>query len=303
MLEKSKEPFEKVLAQAGKILNIQVNNDTRNYAGLFGTSSILSPFVPLDEWALKWLLKRLQEDASQHDSPCLSPRAWSLIQALITRMPIRATARLIRICNFTFILQKTLQYSQRDEASAKNLPVSPERGDSVPEDSPAISGSISGTVDNASARTISKKRKRGAKEPLEAPPSKQTILEAIPLLGSVSAVVKRLLDFTRDLPDRSRGYAVEHMKAALRLSAQNAAAILGRSLTIASLILNDSVCTVEAEKTAVCVLMDPIIDLWDLNSITYDGELSTASSVSFGSCPQMVLLLIQRISTLSRRNV
>ena len=286
LLDKSEEPFETLLTRAGEILNIQLTDEPSCYAKLFENSAVSNPFVPLDEWALKWLLKRFQEDTSQQDSLCLSPRAWSLIQALIVRIPISVTARLIRMHNFTSILHKTLQYLEHCVAPKKDLPVSTERGESTFKESPANVDSSSGTVDNVSPKIRSKKRKRETRETLIVHPVKSTITGIIALFGSVCDVVKCLVGFTHHLSDGSWSCVVEHMRAALRTSPEDAAAILGHSLTIATFILKHNSCATGTGKTNVCMIMAPMIDFWDLSHATWDEELSEASNVRLKSYPQ-----------------
>lgn len=240
---------------------------------------------PRAEWALRWLLKKLQNSDISPGSPHLKPKTWVVISELAVRTPLSSVARLLSAHNFMSVLRKTLLWLQRQVNRVTESPdvgVENEESWDPPEDS-------SETLESSSSeRRTSKKRKSDGTEVTASEEAVSTATGAFRVLClAICGTIKQLESLTMD-PEQSQGFAVEHMKSSLRTSPENAAHILGSSFYLTNRIIQTPqrywhqkrLFTKELHKSLTdtgyrsCIL--PMIDLWNQRSII--GQPSSISS-------------------------
>ncbi|KAL9612018.1 MAG: hypothetical protein Q9167_003384 [Letrouitia subvulpina] len=210
--------------------------------------------TPREEYTLKWLLKRFQKD-TESPSPCLEPKAWILFRRLVVRLPIFNIARRLKAEGFAKILLKTFQQLKKRLDNADTPPNGQHGEDST-------------------AAGPQKSRKRKRDEPhvdLQQRLANKT-LDASLLCRSIILAVKELQSLTVELPDRSRGYAIEHMKSALRALPEHSASIFGTFISIVTQIRSRSSSTPVSDDTLdIEECLPPMIAIWGLRSVTHIG--------------------------------
>lgn len=208
-----------------------------------------------------------------------------MLQELVVRTPLTGVARLLRTHQFTSVLRKTLRWFQK---RVTRVTVSPEVGVGNEDLLDPLEDS-SDTVESSSGeRRTSRKRKRDGREVIASEEAVSTAAGAFKVLYlAICGTVRQLESLTID-PERTQGYAVEHMKSSLRSSPEDAAHILGSSFYLANRVIqtpqrhcrHKRVFTRELQSLLAdtgyrsCIL--PMIDLWDRRSLV--GQHSSASS-------------------------
>jgi len=286
-LDNSNEPFQTQILDICEILGIQI--DVKNQ-----TSSLdqqeqqkITPYGLREEWALRWLLKKFQSDdihlgrcgaASQTSdilliglSPCIDFRAWLLFRVLAIQIPLANTARLLNTYKFMVILTNTLQWLQQKVDQEKES--SPQEREDVSVTAESSSATLEASPVEAPQRSKKRKREFTAASPSE--PSQTVDPNIKALYKSICSTIRETEALTRDLPDGSRGFCVEYMKASLRSSPQDAAAILGSSFTVTDVIIRGSD-EPSAEMLDGCI--SPMLALWNIRT---DGKDDPAGHSDF----------------------
>ena len=245
---------------------------------------------PREEWALRWLLKKFQSDdilsdrfgislsycdiALIHPSPCLEPKAWLLLRTLVKRIPLTNTARLLNTFKFTTIVKDTLQWlQQKVDLERETLP--PDNNDAL---AAAESSSATLEVSPIEAPQRSRKRKRDGAPILSSQPSSTASFNIKTLYNAICSTIKEVEALTRDTPDRTRGFAIEYIKATLRSSPEHAAAILGSFFAVTHATLqkfNDQSPELFDEY------LKPVLAIWNLCSDAKGDPSGQLSSVCF----------------------
>ena len=240
---------------------------------------------PRVQWALRWLLKKLQKSDISPGSPHLRPRAWVLLQELAVRIPVTSVARLLSAHQFITVLRNTLGWLQKQ---VNRVTVPPDVGVGNEElfDPPEDS---SDTVEGSSSeQRTSKKRKLDGTEVTVPEEVSHTAVGAFRVLYlAICGTLRQLQLLTTD-PDQTRGYAIEHMKNSLRSSPEDAAHMLGSSFYLTNRMIQTPqrhwhqkrIFTKELQRQLAdtgykrCVI--PAIDLWNRRYLT--GQHSSTSS-------------------------
>ena len=241
-----------------------------------------------EEWALRWLLKKLQSDDIRPGqcgapspycnmtlidlSPCLEFQAWFLLRSLVARIPLTNAARLLNTYKFTAIVALTLQYLQQ-AVELGNVLLQQQNEDAL---AAADSSSVTLEVSPIETSQKSKKRKRDG---TSISPSKlySTVSpDTDALYKSICSCIRDVEALTRDLPDGSLGFAVEYMKATLRSSPEKAATMLGSFFAITDTILRRSN-GYPTDMFDGCI--SPMLAIWNLRSDTEDDPSCHSSLV------------------------
>ncbi|KAL8815983.1 MAG: hypothetical protein Q9223_004941 [Gallowayella weberi] len=255
LLDKSTQPLALQIREACKILGIQLpaaaetshQQERSTRAG------------PREEWALRWLLKKLE-----HPEACLDLDLWSLFRELIPRLPLANLARLLRDHGFLAILLTTLSsFEERvDRTNEKRHKDAQSYTSGKLSDAAESTSSTLGT--SVEHRRPSKKRKLD--EPMiscnpSLPKKKPDFLASFLL---VCNTLRQLQALGRD---HSHGYAVEHLRMALKASPEQAAGLLGRSLNIIKYMLRiPNHGWVNVPDEFFQDLMNPWIEVWTVRS-------------------------------------
>ncbi len=248
----------------------------------------VGPYRLQEEWALRWLLKKLQSDDIHQGqcgapspycnmtlidlSPCLEFKAWLLLRSLVARIPLTNVARLLNTYNFTAIVALTLQHL-RQEFGLGNILSQQENEDVL---ATADSSSVTLEVSPTEAPQRSKKRKRDGTSTSPSKPCSIASPHTDALYKSICSSTRDVEALTRDLPDGSRGFAVEYMKATLRSSPGKAAAMLGSFFATTDAILRRSK---EYPEDMFDGCISPMLAIWNLRSDTEDDPSGHSSFV------------------------
>ena len=221
----------------------------------------------------------------QH-SPCLYFKAWFLLRELIIRIPLSKTAGILKTYNFITIVRKTLQWYH--ENVNRGLSVPGQEGGGSQDTSDASSGMV---YSSSSESRTSRKRKRDSNEvPISSSTPSTTTGAVDTLYMIVCATIAQVGTLTKD-SDHTQGFAVEHIKSALRSSSQDAALILGSSLYLTNHLLQEanriserrSSNTFEARKhlenTAYRFCVSSVVELWSTRSLSRQDPNDNESNV------------------------
>ena len=143
---------------------------------------------------------------------CLEYRAWLLIRELIVRTPLSTVAQLLNAHKFTTTIHKTLEWLAQKGASRKHI------GGNNGE--PNYDGLDSGS------EQLSRKRKRDADTETW---GRRNFPDSARLYTSVCCT---LIQLQAIISDSSQGYVIEHLKAAMKKTSDEAASILGHSIRV-----------------------------------------------------------------------
>ncbi|KAI4196870.1 MAG: hypothetical protein LQ350_006290 [Teloschistes chrysophthalmus] len=261
-LNDSTSPLVEQIETACKILDIELEGSSegpeiaRKRPGSQG---------PREEWALRWLLKKLETAESNSPSVLLELKVWLLFGELIPRLPLTNLARLLRDHGFLNIIQNTLKSLAdamgRDGNSVHEALQSPTTRSNG---SSSEAGSSSATIDADETERRSKKRNRDGTYKERS--SVTSALDLRPAFCRLCGVLRQLQAFVQD---ESHGYAVEHLKMALRAPTEQAANIFGRFLTVAySLFLKDPTARAYEQSIPLKESIESSIHIWKSRSVS-----------------------------------
>ena len=220
---------------------------------------------------------------------CLEYKAWLLVRELMLRTPLTVVAGLLRDHKFVATIRATLDWLAQKCASLDESDHSLDYPDSprtkFDDSSPSTLGESPIKVTQAS-----KKRKRDTELVSHVPQNYKDIARLY------TSICCNLIQLQNIAGDKSRGYAVEHIRAALRSTAEEAAAILGSSLPIVDYLTRNekSTSTTNTSSTDASTVdtpstkyddawILPIIQYWQSQTSYFEGDSSFKSCVSVAS--------------------
>ncbi|KAL8852474.1 MAG: hypothetical protein Q9221_002597 [Calogaya cf. arnoldii] len=235
LLDKSTAPLASQVQEACSILGIQLplldhENDQ--------DSQQTTRSGPREEWTLRWLLKKLEGSSPGLQSAYLELDVWLLFQELISRLPAANLARLLRDHGFLDIVLGTLR-SMQESMNGYNGRKQRNAGLS----SRSMSGESSGAADSSSATVGASVEPSNALKKMslkdtsvEHSTSRSRWQPDLPrLFRALCVATWRLQQLAQD---DSNGYAVEHLKMALRASPEQASDITGMSLRMTDYVFH-----------------------------------------------------------------
>lgn len=254
-LEKAGAPIDEQLEQAGlfagvewlDLLQIAIpipENET--------DARTTSNFHGREEWALKWLIKKLHTSETR-----VSPMAWRLLRCLVERIPVLSAAKILNEKKLMFLLRQALEATVELQ---KN-------------------GDMS---DDKSEKPSSKKRRRSGELVEKSKPIITTYDIAESLYEAVGCLM-RIADIT-NLPQNDSsdaGFAKKYMKTVITTSEEEAAKILAAWFTIT---LND------LQTAATLARRDwvaPFIAIWNARVST-----ASTDTLAFKTCLRPALALV-----------
>lgn len=209
----------------------------------------------------------MEELSNSVTSICLELRLWQFFRELVPRLPVANLARLLRTHGFINIVLKTLKALENtlhiSGTPTKHGVPSPINGMSR-ETSPAADSS-SATVDvSVEPLKTSKKRKRDGTVVNHCRSDTTNQPDVGSLYVNICDVTNQLQAL---LKDDSHGYAIEHLKMALRASPEEAAEILGTAFTIANQVVWSVPKTPSLQQEgSLRHSLDPWIEIWTSRS-------------------------------------
>ncbi|KAL8845049.1 MAG: hypothetical protein Q9176_000721 [Flavoplaca citrina] len=263
LLDKSTAPFASQLEEACSILGIKLStlNHTVDQGSQRSTHS-----CPREEWTLRWLLKKFEASKPETTSPCLELDAWLLFHELIFCVPIANLARLLRDHGFLDIVLKTLrsmqdsidgcntQNEQGEKPSSSNVSV---ESSSATNSRPAIvSASVTPT------KSAGEKLKLIAANVDSDGSSAMGKSKLERIFKTLCAIIQRL---QQRADDDSQGYAVEHLKMALRTSPEQASEMFGISLGLTNFIFEATKGSAVQSDISV-LLINSWVTIWNCRS-------------------------------------
>ena len=224
-------------------------------------------------------------------SVSLEYKSWRLVRELLLRTPLETVAGLLRDHKFITTVRATLHWLAQRCASLDSSEHQLDPPDS-PHSNSADSSPSTLRASPTEVTRASRKRKRNAHLISHVPQNHKDVAR---LYTSICCNLIQLQDIAGD---KSRGYAVEHILAALRSTPEDAAAILGSSLPIVDFILRNEEDTPTTDtsgadtSTIDTSMMDtsttkyddawisPIVQYWRSQTSALDGNISLQTSVS-----------------------
>lgn len=242
-LDKCDETFPLLISRACKILEIDLDEEPEQAVdGSKSYHHATTSSDPRPEWALKWLLKKFESADSKIDNPRIHWQAWMLLRALISRVSISNSARLLKAHKLVGIICKTFQGLYNHI----HLP-----GDQENDENSESSDVSSNTIKSSTSKTrISKKRKRDGTEITGCQPLPNLeILDVHKIFVAICGLLAHLQFLIADR-DHKLGYAIEHMKSSLKTEPEEAASILGNALYLVDDVLQAPYrCTAQRETS------------------------------------------------------
>ena len=207
-LDRSDDSFSTLLETVLRLLNCTPKSLNK---GLFQHGP-----TPLDEWALRWLLKRMRSNQKTYDDPQVDSRAWSLSLVLVTKLNTNTVARILDELKFPIIVYDSIQ---RLHELAKKFKCS-QSGVSVQKDKSVTDPVVPSLIPDFD--------KQG--EPSKSPQEVRLALEG------VARLIEALQARTKGSPDDSEAFATQHLGLTIRMSSIQAAQTVGAFLSISTII-------------------------------------------------------------------
>ncbi|KAL8918065.1 MAG: hypothetical protein Q9208_007587 [Pyrenodesmia sp. 3 TL-2023] len=226
LLDKSTWPLSAQIDEACEILGIKLPlpaDEPKTY------DQSHNHYGPREEWTLRWLLKKLEGAESGIQSIYVEPKVWLLFQELIRCFPVATLARLLRTHGFTKVLSKTMETLGNTLERQKHGSAPSTNG--AASESSSVADLSSATVEaTAESPRTSRKRKHDGTlvhQHLSIVPHEVDVKS---VYNGITGVLSQLLALKTD---GSHGYVCEHLKMAMRPTPEEAAQMLGTSMTIA----------------------------------------------------------------------
>lgn len=217
---------------------------------------------------------------------CLDYKAWLLVRELLLRTPLKVVASLLRDHKFIATVRATLHWLAQQCAS---LDASDHPLDQTASPRSECAGSSPSTLGASPIEVTQapRKRKRDGQSVSTVPQSHKDIAR---LYTSICCNLIQLRDIAGD---RSRGYEVEHLLAALRSTPEEAAAILGSSLPIVDYLIRNEEGTPTTEMSSTSTSgkeismtkyddawILPVVQHWQSQTTCLDGNTDLQTCVS-----------------------
>jgi len=297
-LEESDKTFRALIYKACHILEIGLGDQWEQIIDVgFRAQSQIITADPRPEFALRWLLKKLQSPENYKNNPRFEWRAWILLRTLLLHTPISNSARLLKAQNLVTMLYESLQGLYDHCPKPQHLGNNEEW---------RLSDSSSDTVESSESKSrTSKKRRRDGTE-AEGSHHLASVrkIETHKIFVAICGLLAQLQFFTVN-QEPTQGYAKEHMKSSLKTKPEEAASILGNSLYLVNDILQAPYRSDSRRKTSLqkfeniaCNFCVPsAIDFWVARSAGTPDSYDSTTNVSHANYTpylHMLIVLYQR---------
>lgn len=199
-------------------------------------------------------------------SVCLDYRAWMLLRELVLRTPLTSVARLLSAHKLTGTIQSTLQWLA-------------EKCRSIPEDLfwliEADMSDPNSALEEASPGSLSQPSRKRKRDGQSKATTTWTPKDVRFLYTSICC---NLIEMQDIITDGSQGYAVEHLKAALRCPLEIAASTLDCAAIIAGFLVRYRCDRSKMEYDGAWVL--PMVQFWQSQLPGLREDLNLSVNVS-----------------------
>jgi nucleolar pre-ribosomal-associated protein 2 len=228
------------------------------------------------EWSLRWLLKKLQEEARR------CPDAWRLLRWLVQGVPVRGVARVLNERNFGAIVRQSLE----EAVTWRRVSIP------VPAVVPDIVSDSTETIQKSPAREKDKESEMG-QEDCEMAEVDDDILgnteRDAELIKAIHDAIECVVHFSKPKAlggeERSEEtFVVEYMKAVIRTTNDEAAKILGAWLEL---------CITPETDSRTGSWLSPFIEIWSSHIVGANDTVVFANH-----CLRPLLVLVSRVDQL-----
>ena len=240
-------------------------------------------FSGKEEWVLRWLLKKLD---TQDIGVRLDPRVWSLMGALVERIPVENAARILSGHKLLRTLEQSLAAGLAGARAASSSHASiPDGGlDRIHETSDGSKSSCTVVGDSATgSQTPSRKRKRSGvliENDRPAVASTHTCQASSELFCSMVSLSNRLVSMSKTPSSDENDLAGQYMTAVLRTDPDQAASLLSTAIRAAESLILDEKLPPLAQIIVESSPLAPFVSIWDYRSVSTDDLSGRASNVS-----------------------
>ena len=272
-IDKSEEPFHIQLEKTSQILGIDletqwIDQSTRK-ENIKKQRALRSD--PRPKHALRWLLKKLQSSGEGLHNYRSYHKAWILLRILLACSPLGTAAELVKRHELMLSLRTTSQWLQDNCCASSGYP-SPATDEK--RELPTASPDTSETSSTHSC--VSRKRKRGCDQSVNlqsrvSPLSETksiTFERTRSLFIALCGVLAQLEELVND-PENEEGLKAEHLRFAIKSSAEHTAIVLGNLLYITNHLIrnpckssSESRSQVHLADTAYRFCIIPIVEFW-----------------------------------------
>ena len=222
-LDRSTAPPADQIGEALSLVGLKLPADGQLFSYDLSTDKSLFTYNSLDEWTLRWLLKRLHSKNVETESLCVRYEAWLLLAQLVARLPIKVIARLFQGSLLSLTILRTFEW----------LIISSKNGDQTPEEHLQSEKRVNQKTTVYRAEREGEKKTRKRKRNTEITPDLQDhavlteVADTPRLLFAIAFAVKILETKISENLTGNGAFAAQHIRASIQCSSETATKILG----------------------------------------------------------------------------
>lgn len=118
-LDRSTAPFHEQIVEAFSLVKLDYLEEDRLFSYEPFSDSLLSDYNPIDEWTLRWLLKRLSAGTADAESARATYGTWLLLTQLAVKLPVKVIARLLQPSSLVSATLQALEWLKARTAHAQ----------------------------------------------------------------------------------------------------------------------------------------------------------------------------------------
>ena len=262
-LDKSQEPFAALFEQVRQLLHIPQDALEAVPSLDDWKREFNSGFSPLDEWATKWLLRRMGQNEPDGTHPAMQSESWCLLSKLVARLPLKTVARLMTEFKLWAILEET---ASRLSELVRNAD---EHSRAIPASQPTGDTSEAATV---SIQSPSRKRKRDSQDSVSSIAHGRDLSDSSKLSQCVIALLQNIQLRVRQRGKEEEGFARAQLHSSLQMQAEQAARALGNFFTTLRAISKPDHATPWNSDYERTLLLEAVVFLWDSRTSPTNDE-------------------------------
>ena len=294
-LDQSIAPWPQQIEKVCAILQIDLDHTWQKHcdisASLKGSGDSGDPRV---DWALKWILRSLEPRGEEPNERSLHYKSWDLLYELMKRSSVARIAKTIRESKFVEIVHRTFAWMGDQSAAALGK-------------EPGFSRMRDGVAASTESEEESRKRKRNEEHTKHA--ARKFPNGGIDMLFTSVCANFSHMNHLIKTGSESVGYAVEHLKHAVKFPPQAMADILGNAFYVANALVHcmswlswpatsdQSHVRFQWKESGFEPYLTPLIDIWDRSTSRSARSDPQDSHIAFRkSCSISALLLVHTCS-------
>ena len=256
VLDKSQEPYATLFREVLQLLGLTQDacDSVPSLEGLIRERR--RGFTPLDEWALKWLLRRLGPQSPHADVARASYQSWCLLLKLIPRLRLKVVARLLAEFKVSGILADTThllgQLAQEHAEVHQNSKLQ----------EPARMLTNWYDVLPLSTSAPTRKRKRNEAGKSSSDPERIVSRALLHLLASLAELFQHIKLRSSRRPGDQETLAKEQLRSCLKMHPTDAARTLGNLVTSWRLVRSQPEYHCESSEQQSSVHLETFLAIW-----------------------------------------